>query len=156
MAHRKARPGWRTSTSCADWRRALTIATRPRAWRISWPRWRWCRRSRPTPRMAEGLLPPQRALDEREENPSAVGAATEMAEERRLCYVGMTRAKDRLYLSCAFRRHLYGRSQPAFPSRFLTEIPQSMLAAPKGSAPVAPPRQGYKERYQERQVQAAP
>jgi len=106
--------------------------------------------------MEEGLLPHQRALDEREENPSAVGAATEMAEERRLCYVGMTRAKDRLYLSCAFRRHLYGRSQPAFPSRFLTEIPQSLLAAPRGSAPVAPPRQGYKERYQERQVQAAP
>src|SRR3984893_3219061 len=106
--------------------------------------------------MEEGLLPHQRALDEREENPSAVGAATEMAEERRLCYVGMTRAKDRLYLSCAFRRHLYGRSQPAFPSRFLTEIPQSMLTASHGSAPVAPPRHGYKERYQERQVQAAP
>ncbi|HKV88194.1 MAG TPA: UvrD-helicase domain-containing protein [Candidatus Dormibacteraeota bacterium] len=106
--------------------------------------------------MEEGLLPHQRALDEREENPSAVGATTEMAEERRLCYVGMTRAKDRLYLSCAFRRHLYGRSQPAFPSRFLTEIPQSLLAAPRGSAPVAPPRQGYRERYQERQVQAAP
>src|SRR6266849_4563259 len=106
--------------------------------------------------MEEGLLPHQRALAEHEENPSLVGAATEMAEERRLCYVGMTRAKDRLYLSCAFRRHLYGRSQPAFPSRFLTEIPQSMLAAPRGSAPVAPPRQGYKERYQERQVQAAP
>jgi len=106
--------------------------------------------------MEEGLLPHQRALDEREENPSAVGAATEMAEERRLAYVGMTRAKDRLYLSCAFRRHLYGRSQPAFPSRFLTDIPQSLLAAPKGSAPVAPPRQGYKERYQERQVEAAP
>jgi DNA helicase-2/ATP-dependent DNA helicase PcrA len=106
--------------------------------------------------MEEGLLPHQRALDEREENPSLVGATTEMAEERRLCYVGMTRAKDRLYLSCAFRRHLYGRSQPAFPSRFLTEIPQSMLSAPRGSAPVAPPRQGYKERFQERQVQAAP
>jgi DNA helicase-2/ATP-dependent DNA helicase PcrA len=106
--------------------------------------------------MEEGLLPHQRALDEREENPSAVGATTEMAEERRLCYVGMTRAKDRLYLSCAFRRHLYGRSQPAFPSRFLTEIPQAMLSAPRGSAPVAPPRQGYKERYQELQVQAAP
>src|SRR5437879_11719739 len=106
--------------------------------------------------MEEGLLPRQRALYEHEENPSKVAAATEMAEERRLCYVGMTRAKDRLYLSCAFRRHLYGRSQPAFPSRFLTEIPQSMLAAPKGSAPVAPPRQGYKERFQERQVQAAP
>jgi DNA helicase-2/ATP-dependent DNA helicase PcrA len=106
--------------------------------------------------MEEGLLPHQRALDEREENPSLVGAATEMAEERRLAYVGMTRAKDRLYLSCAFRRHLYGRSQPAFPSRFLTDIPQSMLAAPRGSAPVAPPRQGYKERYIERQVEAAP
>src|ERR1700674_3979332 len=60
--------------------------------------------------MEEGLLPHQRALDETQENPSAVGAATEMAEERRLCYVGMTRAQDRLYLSCAFRRHLYGRS----------------------------------------------
>jgi DNA helicase-2/ATP-dependent DNA helicase PcrA len=106
--------------------------------------------------MEEGLLPHQRALDESEQNPSAVGATTEMAEERRLCYVGMTRAKDRLYLSCAFRRHLYGRSQPAFPSRFLTDIPQSMLGAPRGSAPVAPPRQGYKERFIERQVEAAP
>jgi DNA helicase-2/ATP-dependent DNA helicase PcrA len=106
--------------------------------------------------MEEGLLPHQRALDEREENPSAVGATTEMAEERRLCYVGMTRAKDRLYLSCAFRRHLYGRSQPAFPSRFLSDVPQALLAAPRGSAPVAPPRQGYKERYIERQVEAAP
>ncbi len=106
--------------------------------------------------MEEGLLPHQRALDEVGESAPADLAATEMAEERRLCYVGMTRAKDRLYLSCAFRRHLYGRSQPAFPSRFLTEIPQSLLAAPRGSAPVAPPRQGYKERFQERQVQAAP
>ncbi len=106
--------------------------------------------------MEEGLLPHQRALDEREENPSLVGAATEMAEERRLAYVGMTRAKDRLYLSCAFRRHLYGRSQPAFPSRFLADIPQSLLAAPRGSAPIAPPRQGYRERYLERQIEAAP
>ncbi len=106
--------------------------------------------------MEEGLLPHQRALDETEEKVKVDLAANEMAEERRLCYVGMTRAKDRLYLSCAFRRHLYGRSQPAFPSRFLTEIPQSLLSAPRGSAPVAPPRQGYKERYQERQVQAAP
>src|SRR3984893_1185699 len=55
--------------------------------------------------MEEGLLPHQRALDEREENPSAVGAATEMAEERRLCYVGMTRAKDRSSLGRAFRGH---------------------------------------------------
>ncbi len=106
--------------------------------------------------MEEGLLPHQRALEESEANPGARGASTEMAEERRLCYVGMTRAKDRLYLSCAFRRHLYGRSQPAFPSRFLTDVPQSLLAAPRGSAPIAPPRQGYKERFVERQVEAAP
>jgi len=106
--------------------------------------------------MEEGLLPHQRALDETEDSIKVDLAANEMAEERRLCYVGMTRAKDRLYLSCAFRRHLYGRSQPAFPSRFLTEIPQSLLTAPRGNAPVAPPRQGYKERFQERQVQAAP
>jgi DNA helicase-2/ATP-dependent DNA helicase PcrA len=106
--------------------------------------------------MEEGLLPHQRALEETEAKLTVDLAANEMAEERRLCYVGMTRAKDRLYLSCAFRRHLYGRSQPAFPSRFLTEIPQSLLSAPRGSAPVAPPRQGYRERYQERQVQAAP
>ena len=106
--------------------------------------------------MEEGLLPHQRAVEEREENPSVAGAATEMAEERRLAYVGMTRAMDRLYLSCAFRRHLYGRSQPAFPSRFLADIPQSLLAAPRGSAPIAPPRKGFKERYLERQVEAAP
>ena len=106
--------------------------------------------------MEEGLLPHQRALEETEDRIKVDLAANEMAEERRLCYVGMTRAKDRLYLSCAFRRHLYGRSQPAFPSRFLTEIPQSLLTAPRGNAPVAPPRQGYKERFQERQVQAAP
>src|SRR5260370_10180427 len=49
-----------------------------------------------------------------------------------------------------------GGSKPQFTRRFLTDIPQSLLAAPKGSAPVAPPRQGYKERYIERQVQAAP
>ncbi len=106
--------------------------------------------------MEEGLLPHQRALEETEDHVKVDLAANEMAEERRLCYVGMTRAKDRLYLSCAFRRHLYGRSQPAFPSRFLTEIPQGLLSAPRGSAPVAPPRQGYRERFQERQVQAAP
>src|SRR2546430_14239638 len=68
----------------------------------------------------------------------------------------MTPARARLYLSCAFPRPLSGRSQPASPSRFLTDIPQSMLGTPRGSSPVAPPRQGYKERYIERQVEAAP
>ncbi|HEY4027758.1 MAG TPA: UvrD-helicase domain-containing protein [Candidatus Dormibacteraeota bacterium] len=95
----------------------------------------------------ENLLPHRRAVEDERELP----------EERRLCYVGITRAQDRLYLTCAFRRHLYGQAQPGFPSRFLQEIPQSMLAAPRrGAAPVAPPRGGYRERMVERQVQPAP
>jgi DNA helicase-2/ATP-dependent DNA helicase PcrA len=80
-----------------------------------------------------------------------------MPEERRLCYVGITRAQDRLYLSCAFRRHLYGQAQPGFPSRFLQEIPQALLEPPRrGAAPVAPPRHGYRDRLAERQVEAVP
>jgi DNA helicase-2/ATP-dependent DNA helicase PcrA len=97
--------------------------------------------------LEEGLLPHRRALEDEKQMP----------EERRLAYVGITRAQDRLYLTCAFRRHLYGQAQPGFPSRFLQEIPQALLAPPRrGAAPVAPPRQGYRERMVERQVQAVP
>ena len=45
-----------------------------------------------------------------------------LEEERRLCYVGVTRAKKRLYLSYAKERTLYGRTEPTLPSRFLTEM----------------------------------
>src|SRR5207237_6972243 len=97
--------------------------------------------------MEEGLLPHRRAVENEKEMP----------EERRLCYVGITRARDRLYLTCAFRRHLYGQAQPAFPRRFLQDIPQALIAPPgQGAAPVAPPRSGYRERMIERQVQAPP
>jgi DNA helicase-2/ATP-dependent DNA helicase PcrA len=97
--------------------------------------------------LEEGLLPHRRALEDEKQMP----------EERRLCYVGITRAQDRLYLTCAFRRHLYGQAQPGFPSRFLQEIPQTLLEPPRrGAAPVAPPRQGYRERFAERQVEAVP
>ena len=97
--------------------------------------------------MEEGLLPHRRALEDEKQMP----------EERRLCYVGITRAQDRLYLSCAFRRHLYGQAQPGFPSRLLQEIPQALLEPPRrGAAPVAPPRHGFRERLAERQVEAVP
>jgi ATP-dependent DNA helicase UvrD/PcrA len=66
----------------------------------------------------EGVLPHQRSFDD----PEA------MHEERRLMYVGMTRAKDRLYLLRAFRRSLYGDSSLSNPSRFLGDIPDRLLA----------------------------
>jgi DNA helicase-2/ATP-dependent DNA helicase PcrA len=63
--------------------------------------------------LEEGLLPHFRALDE----PDG------MAEERRLMYVGLTRAMRQLYLSYAFRRMIFGDSTPSLPSRFLSDIP---------------------------------
>ena len=53
----------------------------------------------------------------------AIGEAEEMEEERRLCYVAMTRAKEKLYMTCASQRMLFGRTNSNRPSRFLGEIP---------------------------------
>jgi DNA helicase II / ATP-dependent DNA helicase PcrA len=63
--------------------------------------------------------------------PNARTAANdgEVEEERRLCYVGMTRAMDKLYLTHARRRRIYGDWQFNPPSRFLAEIPSHLLAA---------------------------
>ena len=66
--------------------------------------------------MEEGIFPHSRALAEKQE----------MEEERRLAYVGMTRAKDRLYLLYAFERRLYGLLQSNPRSRFLEEIPEEL------------------------------
>jgi len=52
----------------------------------------------------------------------------ETEEERRLCYVGMTRARERLYLTNAYERTLYGNTVTNEPSRFLREIPPQLLA----------------------------
>ena len=65
----------------------------------------------------EGLFPGMRAVGDNEE----------MEEERRLCYVAITRAKRKLNISCAKQRMLYGRTSAAIPSRFLKEIPESVL-----------------------------
>ena len=57
----------------------------------------------------------------------AIGEAEEMEEERRLCYVAMTRAKEQLYLTCANQRMLFGRTSANRPSRFVEEIPPEHL-----------------------------
>ena len=68
----------------------------------------------------EGILPHFRSFD----NPE------QMEEERRLCYVGITRAKRRVYLVRAFRRSLMGSSTVNKPSRFLEDIPHHLISAP--------------------------
>ncbi len=73
--------------------------------------------------LEEGLLPHARALDEE-------GG---LEEERRLCYVGMTRAKDRLYLSHARSRTIFGTTMPGVPSRFLDEVSADLLTRPEPS-----------------------
>lgn len=56
------------------------------------------------------------------------GSFDALEEERRLCYVGMTRAKDRLYLSAAETRFIWGQYRMMRPSRFLREIPKEYLS----------------------------
>jgi len=75
--------------------------------------------------MEEGLMPHRRALEDERE----------LEEERRLAYVGMTRAKDRLYLVHAHHRSTYGVGAQAEASRFLSELPQELLAASRSAAP---------------------
>ncbi|MHB8393364.1 MAG: ATP-dependent helicase [Candidatus Dormibacteria bacterium] len=84
----------------------------------------------------EGLLPHVRSLD----------TVAEMEEERRLLYVGMTRAKRLLYLSHCFQRHLYGSPKAAIPSRFLGPLGKGGAVerwgapgAPRGSGPFVAP-----------------
>lgn len=58
---------------------------------------------------------------------NALGNIEDLEEERRLCYVGMTRACDFLYLTAAKTRHLWGSLKPMIPSRFLSEISPEYL-----------------------------
>ncbi|MBI2798586.1 UvrD-helicase domain-containing protein [Candidatus Saccharibacteria bacterium] len=67
--------------------------------------------------MEEAIFPHSRAMFE----------AVELEEERRLCYVGMTRAKSKLYMIHANARMLYGRTQHNVPSRFLSDIPAELV-----------------------------
>ena len=58
---------------------------------------------------------------------SSIADPEEMEEERRLAYVAITRARERLYMSHALRRSLYGREQMNLPSRFLEEVPEEFV-----------------------------
>lgn len=73
--------------------------------------------------MEEGVFPHSRSLFEPEE----------LEEERRLCYVGMTRARQQLYLMHASARLLYGNTQHNMPSRFIADIPEEYLNSPVGT-----------------------
>lgn len=68
--------------------------------------------------MEEGLFPHSRSIFE----------PHELEEERRLCYVAITRAKERLYATFTKYRHIFGSTQANLPSRFIREMPQDILA----------------------------
>ena len=80
----------------------------------------------------DGLFPGMRAIGDREE----------MEEERRLCYVAITRAKQTLTISHAKQRMLYGRTSAALKSRFLNEIPEDCVIH-KGGVRVAAEQRSY-------------
>jgi len=81
--------------------------------------------------MEEGLFPHQKSIEE----------PGRLAEERRLCYVGMTRAMRELYLSHAESRMLHGQTSFSRPSRFLSEIPAELVETLRpGGTHVAPAR----------------
>jgi DNA helicase-2/ATP-dependent DNA helicase PcrA len=67
--------------------------------------------------MEDGLFPHQRSLTD----------IDGLEEERRLCYVGMTRAMRQLYFTCAEQRRLHGADSYAQPSRFIKEIPEELI-----------------------------
>ncbi len=78
--------------------------------------------------MEDGVFPHLRSL----------GEPDELEEERRLCYVGITRARERLYLTNAWCRTLWGSTQYNPPSRFLSEIPEELTFVAEGGRPPAP------------------
>ncbi|XFA73508.1 UvrD-helicase domain-containing protein [Thermosynechococcaceae cyanobacterium Okahandja] len=79
--------------------------------------------------LEQGLFPNYRSLND----PLA------LEEERRLCYVGITRAQEQLFLNFAQSRRLYGRSEDAIPSQFLSELPPELLAGTVLRRKTAPP-----------------
>ena len=79
--------------------------------------------------LEEGILPIWRSLEN----------DVEMEEERRLCYVGITRAKERLYLTSAAERRLFGNVSSNIPSRFVEEVPSDLKEIHRDTVAVSPP-----------------
>jgi DNA helicase-2/ATP-dependent DNA helicase PcrA len=77
--------------------------------------------------LEEELLPHIRTLQPQATDVGDLDHATDISEERRLCYVGITRAQRKLYLTRACTRVARGRVIPRTPSRFLLEIPDELL-----------------------------
>jgi len=96
----------------------------------------------------ENLLPHYRSM----------GDEFELAEERRLCYVGMTRAQQRLYLTHCHRRTIFGETQQMQPSRFLEDLPdeavqrRGQLARATGPRLVEPPEEAPEMRMSGRRL----
>ncbi len=86
----------------------------------------------------DGLFPGMRAIGDQEE----------MEEERRLCYVAITRAKNSLTISHAHQRMIYGRTSSALPSRFLQEIPEVCIVKRGGYRPQV--QEVRQDRYEKR------
>ena len=93
--------------------------------------------------MEEGLLPHSRSIDSEDQ----------LEEERRLCYVGMTRAEKRLYLTRAFHRTVFGSSQVGHASRFLRDIPAELITSGGGvsASNGGPTGKGFADKPGERQ-----
>ena len=86
----------------------------------------------------DGLFPGQRSIGDKDE----------MEEERRLCYVAITRAKKSLTISYARQRMIYGRTSSSMPSRFLKEIPEACIVKKGGFRPYqAAASTGYDRPY---------
>jgi DNA helicase-2/ATP-dependent DNA helicase PcrA len=89
--------------------------------------------------MEEGIFPGYKSI----------GEPGELEEERRLCYVGITRAKEHLFMTCARQRTIFGSTSCNNPSRFLKEIPAEMLEGAKEALEESTSRFENQDKYNE-------
>jgi DNA helicase-2/ATP-dependent DNA helicase PcrA len=88
--------------------------------------------------LEEGLMPHARTLDERATDAQTEDGATSLEEERRLFYVAVTRARDKLFLCRCKTRAMRGKIMPRTPSRFVLELPPELVHEREELVPIAP------------------